>query len=80
MKQEKGEVMAQTEIDKVLSQEYKLGFSVDVEAETVEPGLNVDVIRFISAKKAEPEWMTALRIKAFNKWEKMVEPHWAHLH
>ena len=80
MKQEKGEVMAQTEIDKVLSQEYKLGFSVDVESETVDPGLNVDVIRFISAKKEESEWMTGLRIKAFHKWEKMIEPHWAHLH
>lgn len=80
MKPEKGEIMAQTEIEKVLSQEYKLGFSVDVEAETVEPGLNIDVIRFISAKKEEPEWMTDLRIKAFHKWEKMTEPHWSHLH
>ena len=72
MEQGKGEVMAQTEIDKVLSQEYKLGFSVDIEAETVEPGLNVDVIRFISAKKEESEWMTELRIKDLNKWEKML--------
>ena len=80
MKQKKGEVMAQSEIDKVLSQEYKLGFSVDVESETVPPGLNVDVIHFISAKKAEPKWMTDLRIKAFHKWETQVEPHWSHLH
>ena len=43
--------MAQEEVDKILSQEYKLGFSVDVESDTVPPGLNEDVLRFISAKK-----------------------------
>jgi len=71
--------MAQEEVDKILSQEYKLGFSVDVESDTVPPGLNEDVLRFISAKKDEPEWMLDLRIKALSKWEKMKEPHWAHL-
>ena len=71
--------MAQEEVDKILSQEYKLGFSVDVEADTVPPGLNEDVLRFISAKKDEPEWMLDLRIKALSRWEKMKEPHWAHL-
>ena len=71
--------MAQSEVDKVLAQEYQLGFTVDIEADTVAPGLNEDVIRFISAKKDEPEWMTDLRIIALHKWEKMKEPHWAHL-
>ena len=71
--------MAQAEVDKILSQEYKLGFSVDVETDTVAPGLNVDVLRFISKKKDEPEWMLDLRIKALSRWEKMKEPHWAHL-
>lgn len=71
--------MAQSEVDKVLAQEYQLGFTVDIEADTVAPGLNEDVIRFISAKKDEPEWMTDLRITALHKWEKMKEPHWAHL-
>jgi len=72
--------MAQTEVDKLLSKDYELGFTVDVEEDTVPPGLNEDVIRFISAKKNEPDWMTELRIKALHKWEKMEEPHWAHLH
>jgi Fe-S cluster assembly protein SufB len=72
--------MAQTDIDKIVSQEYKLGFTVDVEEDTVAPGLNDDVIRFISAKKDEPEWMTELRIKALHRWEKMEEPRWAHIH
>ena len=71
--------MAQEEVDKILSQEYKLGFSVDIEADTVAPGLNEDVLRFISAKKEEPEWMLDLRIKALRKWEEMSEPHWAQL-
>ena len=72
--------MAQTDVDKLVSQEYKLGFTVDVEEDTVAPGLNDDVIRFISAKKDEPKWMTELRIKALHRWEKMQEPHWSHLH
>ena len=72
--------MAQQDVDKLVSQEYKLGFTVDVEEETVAPGLNDEVIRFISAKKEEPEWMTELRIKALQRWEKMQEPHWSHLH
>ncbi|MGB5966265.1 MAG: Fe-S cluster assembly protein SufB [Sulfurimonadaceae bacterium] len=72
--------MAQTDVDKLVSQEYKLGFTVDVEEDTVAPGLNEDVIRFISAKKEEPLWMTELRIKALHRWEKMQEPHWAHIH
>ena len=71
--------MSQTEVDKVLSKDYELGFTVDIEADTAPPGLSEDVIRFISAKKDEPEWMTDLRIKALHKWELMTEPHWAHL-
>ena len=71
--------MAQKDVDQLVSQEYKLGFTVDVEEDTVAPGLNDDVIRFISAKKKEPEWMTELRIKALHRWQKMEEPHWAHV-
>jgi len=71
--------MSQTEVDRLVTQEYQLGFSVDIEADTAPPGLNEDVLRFISAKKEEPEWMTDLRITALHKWEKMREPHWAHL-
>ncbi len=72
--------MAQKDVDQFVSQEYKLGFTVDVEEDTVAPGLNDEVIRFISAKKNEPEWMTLQRIKALKRWEKMTEPHWAHVH
>ncbi len=71
--------MAQNHVDKILSQDYQLGFSVDIEADTVPPGLNEDVLRFISTKKNEPSWMTDLRIKALHKWEAMKEPKWAHL-
>jgi len=72
--------MAQKDVDQLVSQEYKLGFTVDVEEDTVAPGLNDDVIRFISAKKKEPEWMTEIRIKALHRWQKMEEPTWAHIH
>lgn len=71
--------MAQKEVEKILSQEYRLGFTVDVEEDTVDPGLNIDVLKFISQKKDEPSWMLDLRIKALKKWEKMSEPHWSHL-
>ena len=69
--------MAQEEVNKAISGEYKLGFEIDIEQDTVPPGLNEDVIRFISAKKNEPEWMTNLRLKAYNIWKNMEEPHWA---
>ncbi len=72
--------MAQEELDKAVSGEYKLGFEIDIDTETVPPGLNEDIIRFISKKKNEPEWMTELRLKAYRKWLTMEEPHWAHLH
>lgn len=72
--------MATEKVDKIVSQEYQLGFSVDVQADTLPPGLNEDVIAVISAKKDEPKWMYELRVKALHKWEKMQEPHWAHVH
>ncbi|MFA6137479.1 MAG: Fe-S cluster assembly protein SufB [Sulfurimonas sp.] len=72
--------MSQSHVDEILAQDYKLGFTVDVESDTVSPGLNDEVVRFISLKKDEPEWMTDIRIIALHKWEKMKEPHWAQLH
>jgi len=72
--------MATEKVDKIVSQEYQLGFSVDVEADTLPPGLNDGVIAVISAKKNEPRWMYDLRVKALHKWEEMKEPHWAHVH
>jgi len=71
--------MAQEELDKAVSGEYALGFEIDIEEDKVPPGLNEEVIRFISKKKDEPEWMTELRLKAYHKWQQMEEPHWGHL-
>ncbi|KYJ87293.1 Fe-S cluster assembly protein SufB [Sulfurovum riftiae] len=71
--------MAQEEVNKAVSGEYKLGFEIDIETDVVPPGLNEDTIRFISKKKEEPEWMLELRLKALKKWLTMEEPHWAHL-
>lgn len=69
----------QTIIDKAVEQEYKYGFTTDIEQETLPPGLNEDVIRAISAKKAEPDWMIRWRLKAFRQWTKMNEPTWANI-
>ncbi len=71
--------MAQEEIDKAITGDYKLGFEIDIEQDTVPPGLSEETIRYISKKKNEPEWMTELRLKAFEKWKKMEEPHWGHV-
>ncbi len=60
--------------------EYTPGFSTDIESETVPPGLSEDVIRLISGKKGEPEWLLEWRFKAYRRWLKMTEPRWAHLH
>jgi len=58
-------------------QEYKWGFVTDIEADAVPPGLNEDVVRVISAKKNEPEFMLEWRLKAYRQWLKMREPRWA---
>src|SRR5712691_9804290 len=61
-----------------LSQEgYKYGFVTDIEADTAPPGLNEDTVRFISAKKGEPEWLLQWRLEAFRAWRLMAEPNWA---
>ena len=61
-----------------LSQEgYKYGFITDIEAETAPPGLSEDTVRFISAKKGEPEWLLDWRLAAFRAWREMTEPNWA---
>ncbi|MCM8526312.1 MAG: Fe-S cluster assembly protein SufB, partial [Lentisphaeraceae bacterium] len=61
-----------------LSQE-KYGFTTNIEQDQAPKGLNEDIIRFISAKKNEPEWMLEFRLKAFERWLKMTEPDWAHV-
>ena len=66
-------------LDEVTQGEYKYGFVTDIETETAIKGLNEDTIRFISAKKNEPDFMLEQRLKAFRHWQKMKEPDWAHL-
>ena len=58
-------------------EKYSAGFSTDIEVEKAPKGLNEDIIRFISAKKEEPEWLLEWRLKAYEKWQKMPEPDWA---
>ena len=59
---------------------YKYGFYTDIESEFAPKGLNEDIVRFISAKKKEPEWMLEWRLKAFRHWQTMTEPEWARVH
>ena len=67
------------ELKELVKREYKEGFVTDIESDTFEPGLNEDIVRRISAKKGEPEFMLEYRLKAFRRWEKMQEPDWAHI-
>jgi len=67
-------------LDELTTSEYKWGFVTDIETETAPKGLNEDIIRLISQKKNEPEWMTEWRLKAFRYWQKMEEPHWPNVH
>jgi Fe-S cluster assembly protein SufB len=64
----------------VTEKEYAYGFVTDIESEKAPKGLNEDIVRFISAKKNEPEWMLEWRLEAFRLWQKMEEPEWAHVH
>ncbi|NDP28592.1 MAG: Fe-S cluster assembly protein SufB [Flavobacterium sp.] len=66
-------------IEQKISTEYKYGFVTDIDAENAPKGLNEDIIRFISAKKEEPEWMLTYRLEAFRHWLTMEEPDWAHV-
>jgi len=68
---------AEREIETLANREYKWGFVTDIDADSLPPGLNEDTVRFISAKKKEPEWMLQWRLKAFRHWLTMTEPNWA---
>src|SRR5699024_4272509 len=59
---------------------YEAGFVTDLESDTIAPGLDEDVIRFISNKKGEPEWMLEWRLEAYREWLKMPMPNWQHVH
>ena len=63
-------------IEDVTGSEYKYGFVTDIETEKAPKGLNEDIVRFISAKKNEPEWMLDWRLRAFRHWQKLKEPKW----
>ncbi|WP_020410056.1 Fe-S cluster assembly protein SufB [Hahella ganghwensis] len=67
-------------VDQYIKREYEAGFITDIESDALDPGLNEDVIRFISAKKNEPEFMLNWRLKAYREWQQMEEPEWAHVH
>jgi len=66
-------------IERTVSTDYKYGFVTDIESDEAPRGLNEGTIRFISAKKNEPEWMLEWRLKAFRHWLKMEEPKWANI-
>lgn len=64
-------------LQEITQQKYKYGFTIDIEADQAPKGLTEDTVRFISAKKNEPEWMLNIRLRAFRHWLKMTEPNWA---
>ena len=66
-------------LNDLTSGEYKYGFTTDIETEVVPMGINEEIIRLISAKKEEPEWLLEFRLKAYRKWKTMEMPRWAHL-
>ncbi len=66
-------------LEEVTGSEYKYGFYTDIEMDQAPPGLTEDTIRFISAKKNEPEFMLEFRLKAFRHWQTLKEPEWAHV-
>jgi len=67
------------EINKFLDDRYEAGFVTNVESDTLPPGLSEDVIRTISARKGEPEWLLEWRLEAYKRWQQMKHPKWAHL-
>ena len=72
--------MANKDIDKLLERRYQHGFVTDIESQTLPPGLNEEVIRLISQKKNEPEFLLNWRLQAYHYWLTMTEPTWSHVH
>ncbi|MDQ3280614.1 MAG: Fe-S cluster assembly protein SufB [Acidobacteriota bacterium] len=72
--------MSNLTIEEIAQQEYKYGFVTDIESDVAPPGLSEEIIRFISAKKEEPEWLLEFRLKSFRHWLTMKEPTWANVH
>src|SRR6266478_8825167 len=63
-----------------IGEKYKYGFVTDIEMERAPKGLSEDTVRYISAKKGEPDWMLEWRLGAFRRWQAMTEPKWARVH
>ena len=78
MSNEQGQVETLT-VNQFVQQKYRHGFVTDIESDTVPAGLNEDVIRWISRRKQEPEWLLEWRLEAYGRWLKMKQPNWAHL-
>ena len=74
-KKEKDDII----LSEALNKKYEYGFTTDIEQETLPPGLDENVIRTISNKKDEPEWLLDWRLKAYKRWKKMKTPNWAEL-
>lgn len=72
--------MSATAVEALTNREYKYGFVTDIEAETIPRGLSEEIVRTISAKKNEPEWLLEWRLKAYRHWLTMEEPEWANVH
>ncbi len=66
-------------LEEAANSEYKYGFTSDIDTEIVPPGLDEEVVRLISTKKGEPEWLLDYRLKAFRYWRTLTPPQWAHL-
>src|ERR1700761_7053696 len=69
-----------TNLEELVGRQYQHGFVTDIESETVAPGLDEDVVRLISRKKGEPEFLLQWRLKALRHWLTLREPHWARAH
>ena len=70
----------ETSIEEIVGRRYRHGFVTDIESDTVPPGLDEDVVRFISAKKREPEFLLQWRLRAYRHWLTQREPRWARVH
>ena len=68
--------MTDTNIQKIIDEKYRYGFETQIDSDTVPKGLNEDIIRLISAKKGEPDWLLDFRLKAYRHWLTLKEPHW----
>ena len=67
-------------LEQITTSDYKYGFVTNIEADEAPKGLSEDIVRFISAKKNEPEWLLEWRLKAYRHWLNMVEPKWSNVH